>query len=92
MKMNYLAAGHGIFALIIVDCLDVYLYDRNMPRLWSDEKRSAILEAATRVIVIQRVPPCFPPGSTILSFGRTPVIRGCYGYISSGVIKAGNPE
>src|SRR6202034_2666747 len=37
----------------IVDCLDVYLYDGFMPRPRSDKKRSAILEAATRVIVTQ---------------------------------------
>jgi AcrR family transcriptional regulator len=37
----------------IVDCLDAYEYDSYMPRPRSDEKRNAILEAATRVIVTQ---------------------------------------
>src|SRR5260370_31230796 len=37
----------------IVDCLDAYLYYGFMPRPKSDEKRSAILEAATRIIVAQ---------------------------------------
>jgi AcrR family transcriptional regulator len=37
----------------IVDCLDTYLYDDFMPRPKSDAKRSAILEAATRIIVTQ---------------------------------------
>ena len=36
-----------------VDWLDSYLYDLIMSRPRSDEKRSAILEAATRVIVMQ---------------------------------------
>ena len=34
----------------VVDCLDAYLYYGFMPRPKSDEKRNAILEAATRVI------------------------------------------
>jgi len=37
----------------MVDCLDAYLYYGLMPRPKSDEKRSAILEAATRIIVTQ---------------------------------------
>lgn len=37
----------------IVDCLDAYLYNVSMPRPRSDEKRSAVLGAATRVIVTQ---------------------------------------
>ena len=37
----------------IVDCLDAYLYYGFMPRPKSDEKRIAILEAATRIIVMQ---------------------------------------
>ncbi len=37
----------------MVDCPVIYLYFKNMPRPRSDEKRSAILEAATRVIVAQ---------------------------------------
>jgi AcrR family transcriptional regulator len=37
----------------IVDCLDAYQYQSGMPRPRSDEKRTAILEAATRVIVTQ---------------------------------------
>jgi AcrR family transcriptional regulator len=37
----------------VVDRLAIYLYDHFMPRPRSDEKRSAILEAATRVIVMQ---------------------------------------
>ena len=39
--------------LRIVDCLDAYLYNGFMPRPKSDEKRRAILEAATRIIVLQ---------------------------------------
>ncbi|HEY1903374.1 MAG TPA: TetR/AcrR family transcriptional regulator [Terracidiphilus sp.] len=37
----------------LVDCPDAYLYDPCMPRPRSDAKRSAILEAATRVIVTE---------------------------------------
>lgn len=37
----------------VVDWLDVYLYTKYMPRPRSDEKRSAILEAATRIVVMQ---------------------------------------
>jgi AcrR family transcriptional regulator len=37
----------------MVDCLDGYSYHSYMARPKSDEKRSAILEAATRVIVTQ---------------------------------------
>src|ERR1700677_5098578 len=37
----------------MVDCPDAYLYYLLMSRPKSDEKRSAILEAATRVIVTQ---------------------------------------
>jgi len=38
---------------MVIDWLDVYLYSGYMPRPKSDEKRSAILEAATRIIVTQ---------------------------------------
>src|ERR1700723_2195976 len=38
---------------LIVDCPDAYLYYQLMSRPKSDEKRNAILEAATRVIVTQ---------------------------------------
>jgi len=37
----------------VIDCPDAYLYDFFMPRPRSDEKKCAILEAATRVIVTQ---------------------------------------
>src|SRR6202163_2348091 len=37
----------------IVDCLDGYLYYGFMPRPKSEEKRIAILDAATRIIVTQ---------------------------------------
>src|SRR5271163_2779566 len=36
-----------------VDCLDGYLYYGSMPRPKDEEKRIAILEAATRIIVTQ---------------------------------------
>ena len=39
--------------LSVVDCLDVYVYILSMPRPKSDDKRSAILASATRVIVTQ---------------------------------------